>query len=999
MRKVFHILFLFCAMAIAADAQNINIRRIVQTNDVTTAGRNQRDISFFRAENVLYDIYVRNGANAISLTNASFAVWYAGDLITDLLYIVKTGTIQNATNGQVRFELTPSESNFTEGQYESIVRLYRTSGGATNEIGTVARSPLEVFWSPDATSYSYNGPYAVTTLVFNIGSTGTPLYAETDPIWLAASTNYYTKTQADAQYVNEGQTNAITTVMITNEAVTAAKLLDGATLLEIADDDGAGSGLDADLLDGLNSSVFATGTPLYVEADTLGTTMLRGNQASTNLDMNNKSIINVSTSSIGFADGVSFGSADVQNWKNSISTNAADLRYVNENQTDAISTAMITNGAVTSVKIFDGAVISEILDDDGAGSLLDADTLDGIDSLAFVQTNSPSATNYLPKTGGSMSGNLTMENATLIYLIDQNQTNFLGAMSNSPVWNGSTMWVSTNDGAGSTLDADLLDGLNSSAFATGTPVYVEADPVWVAASTGYWTKTQADAQYVNEGQTDAINSVMITNDAVTTTKILDGAIINADVNVNAAIAATKIANTALVQTTTFGGDVTGTFNDIQIAAGVVGATELADGTTLSEIADDDGAGSGLDADLLDGLEASAFATGTPLYVYSETDTLYQVTVRGNFSAADILPASNDVYALGSLGLPWSELYLATNSLHLGENLRLSSPALNTFRVYNEVYEEISTNGYFDANIGGWSGGCAPDCVWTNGSMLLPPGEACGCNMTFVSALLTNATDYFKITYEYTVVGTYTGSYLMTTFDDFSTWVNVPLNPSLHRVVHKGSFAVNTGDMRFGGQYINDDHGENLLLHRVIIERLTSTNLLDITFLTNGVLLSANSLGVTSGTFHVLSSLTDFHGGSLTNVATNSIYFTDGVGFGSAQVQSWNTSAANAVTKNQSANYNFGPPANINTPFTNSATWRIIEGTYGMNGAPAANAEIAFFVGTTAATTRYHSARHSDPNLDRRPFRIELPPNYVGLWTNISTGTATTTVEDVRWRNL
>ncbi len=49
-------------------------------------------------------------------------------------------------------------------------------------------------------------------------------------------------------------TDGISTSMITDLSVTDAKLQDGAALAEIADNDGAGSGLDADLLDGQQAS-------------------------------------------------------------------------------------------------------------------------------------------------------------------------------------------------------------------------------------------------------------------------------------------------------------------------------------------------------------------------------------------------------------------------------------------------------------------------------------------------------------------------------------------------------------------------------------------------------------------------------------------------------------------------------------------------------------------------------------------------------------------------
>ena len=93
----------------------------------------------------------------------------------------------------------------------------------------------------------------------------------------------------DARYVNEGQPNSITSAMIwdgavtvwdlrdkavttpklDDGAVTAAKIADGATLAEILDDDGAGSGLDADLLDGHHGGYYRDAG--NINAGTLGT--------------------------------------------------------------------------------------------------------------------------------------------------------------------------------------------------------------------------------------------------------------------------------------------------------------------------------------------------------------------------------------------------------------------------------------------------------------------------------------------------------------------------------------------------------------------------------------------------------------------------------------------------------------------------------------------------------------------------------------------------------
>jgi hypothetical protein len=71
-----------------------------------------------------------------------------------------------------------------------------------------------------------------------------------------ASTDILTRSQADGRYVNEGQTNSITSAMISDGAVTSSDLEDGAALAEILDDDGSGSGLDADMLDGQEGNYY-----------------------------------------------------------------------------------------------------------------------------------------------------------------------------------------------------------------------------------------------------------------------------------------------------------------------------------------------------------------------------------------------------------------------------------------------------------------------------------------------------------------------------------------------------------------------------------------------------------------------------------------------------------------------------------------------------------------------------------------------------------------------
>lgn len=89
-------------------------------------------------------------------------------------------------------------------------------------------------------------------------------------------------------------------------------------------------------------------------------------------------------------------------------------------------------GVVTSTMLVDGAALAEILDDDGAGSGLDADLLDGNDSAYFLPAASYTAADVLAK-------------------------------------------ILTVDGAASGLDADLLDGLSSAAFAAASHAHTSAD--------------------------------------------------------------------------------------------------------------------------------------------------------------------------------------------------------------------------------------------------------------------------------------------------------------------------------------------------------------------------------------------------------------------------------------------------------------------------------------------------------------------------------------------
>jgi hypothetical protein len=84
-------------------------------------------------------------------------------------------------------------------------------------------------------------------------------------------TDLLTRLQADSRYVNEGATDSINSAMIYNGQVYDYDLHDGASLAEILDDDGPGSGLNADLLDNLQGTDYRDASNL--NAGTLSTSL------------------------------------------------------------------------------------------------------------------------------------------------------------------------------------------------------------------------------------------------------------------------------------------------------------------------------------------------------------------------------------------------------------------------------------------------------------------------------------------------------------------------------------------------------------------------------------------------------------------------------------------------------------------------------------------------------------------------------------------------------
>jgi len=149
----------------------------------------------------------------------------------------------------------------------------------------------------------------------------------------SADADLLTRLQADGRFVNEGQTNSIS----------AAMIQDGATLAEILDDDGTGSTLDADLLDGQTGSYYQNAS--NINAGTLGTGYYSG-----------------------YSDLTAEGYLDNNADGDLLTRLQADGRFVNEGQANSVTNGMIVDGTIGQTDIGTNGVGSDEIAADAVGS-------------------------------------------------------------------------------------------------------------------------------------------------------------------------------------------------------------------------------------------------------------------------------------------------------------------------------------------------------------------------------------------------------------------------------------------------------------------------------------------------------------------------------------------------------------------------------------------------------------------------------------------------------
>jgi len=198
-------------------------------------------------------------------------------------------------------------------------------------------------------------------------------------------------------------------------------------------------------------------------------------------------------------------------------TGAVTPTQVELNYVDGVTSALQTqiDAKLASSGYTAADVLTKLLTVDGPGSLLDADTIDGVSSASFLSSASYTAADVLAKlitvdgSGSGLDADLLDGQSSAFYLSATNinagtlavarggtgvgtstgtgntvlsaSPTLTGTVTAATVaattltQGGSGVWTAANDGAASGLDADLLDGSSSAAFAAASHAHSAAD--------------------------------------------------------------------------------------------------------------------------------------------------------------------------------------------------------------------------------------------------------------------------------------------------------------------------------------------------------------------------------------------------------------------------------------------------------------------------------------------------------------------------------------------
>lgn len=176
------IVLVLCLSAGTSYAQtSFNARTWLFTQNVTRAASEARFLQWFQAESLELNILAREETNVLhqlgpldlSATNLLHVWECAAETNIHTVYFAVTGTVQDATNGHVRYRVTPAGANLLAGNYLGFARVLQNVNGTNVRMGVLQQQRMQVIESVDSELYDIVGPITQTSYVQNVIDGGT----------------------------------------------------------------------------------------------------------------------------------------------------------------------------------------------------------------------------------------------------------------------------------------------------------------------------------------------------------------------------------------------------------------------------------------------------------------------------------------------------------------------------------------------------------------------------------------------------------------------------------------------------------------------------------------------------------------------------------------------------------------------------------------------------------------------------------------------------------
>ncbi len=479
-----------------ADNYHPNADKWTTARTLSLSGDASGSVSWDGSANASLSVTVANDSHNHSSSSGNFTV--GGDLIaTDILPPTdNTGVVGNSS-------YTWNNGQFTNLQINSTLTVRGAVDLADNDRIRLGSGDDFQMWHDGTSTYFRNYLHAAGSFYWQgegTGGTNHNLISMHNDL-----TTPYVRLYYDSAVVLE--------------TVSGGVNIAGNTAWH-AGNDGSGSGLDADLLDGNHASAFATSAQGTLATNALpksgGT--LTGDIVS---NVRNKGVFgtydstktdhiwSMGTAYRNHASGTNFGNLYGLAYKHTNNTTGGAMASghqmvwcQNGTPYSAMGTNIWTSGSIIVDGTVDGRDVStdgtkldgiesgatadqtasEILTAiktvDGSGSGLDADTVDGIQASSFLRsdtndTHAGTLSLDIVQVGNELRlpSNTSLTDVTLTGVGDED-TGFNWSGSNAVnyvsggvlKYNLNNVWHSGNDGSGSGLDADTVDGVHESTF-------------------------------------------------------------------------------------------------------------------------------------------------------------------------------------------------------------------------------------------------------------------------------------------------------------------------------------------------------------------------------------------------------------------------------------------------------------------------------------------------------------------------------------------------------